>query len=288
MINKTNEQLVKEIQAGSSAVNNLEQLYQNNLGFIRKIAAKYAGYAEIEDLMQEAYFGLYEAVQRFESGHNVLFMTYAAYWIEQTIRRYVMRCCHLVRVSEYTAGQVLKYKKYVEAYQQYYGELPSRDEIRAYLYIDEESLKCIEKVALMRQIKSLDEPLKDSDDMSLADTVTSENCFEDNIVNKECHRQLKKELWTMVDSLEGQQPDVIRRRYQENMTLQALADMMGVSIGGVRQVENRALRTLRLPKNAKRLRPYLTEKQEVSAFHGSSVQSFNVTWTSSTERAALL
>lgn len=288
MINKTNEQLVKEIQAGSSAVNNLEQLYQNNLGFIRKIAVKYAAYAEIEDLMQEAYFGLYEAVQRFESGHDVLFMTYAAHWIEQSIRRHVMRCCHLVRVSEYTAGQVLKYKKYVEAYQQYYGELPSRDEIRAYLYIDEESLKCIEKAALMRQIKSLDEPLKDSDDMSLADTVTSGNCFEDDIVNKECHRQLKKELWTMVDRLDDKQPKIIKYRYKDNMTLKDIAETCGITLERVRQQEYKAFRVLRMPQNANRLRPYLTDTQESAAFHGSSIQSFNRTWTSATERAALL
>ena len=85
----TNEQIVEKIRSGCSTVKYLEMLYQKNLPLIKKFIKPYTAYEQEEDLLQEAYFGLLEAVNRYETSENVKFMTYARFWIRQVVRQYV-------------------------------------------------------------------------------------------------------------------------------------------------------------------------------------------------------
>lgn len=75
----TNEQLVVRIQAGEETAANMLQLWQQNKGFVASIAKKYRGYAEMEDLMQEGYIGLNDAVAHYKEGKGALFTSYAAF-----------------------------------------------------------------------------------------------------------------------------------------------------------------------------------------------------------------
>ena len=75
----TNEQIVQQIQNGSDVTDNMRMLYEQNLPLIRKIVKPYTTYEDMEDLLQEAYFGLLQAVQHYKMGENTLFMTYALY-----------------------------------------------------------------------------------------------------------------------------------------------------------------------------------------------------------------
>ena len=88
----TNEILVEKIRGGYSVTDNMQLLYERNLPLIRKFIKSYAVFECMDDLMQEAYFGLWEAVQHYESSENVLFMTYAEYWIKQSVRHYIQKC----------------------------------------------------------------------------------------------------------------------------------------------------------------------------------------------------
>lgn len=85
----TNEQIVTEIRNGYSVTDNMQLLYERNLPLIKQIIKKYAAYEPMEDLSQESYFGLVEAVQHYESSKNVRFMTYAEYWVKQSVQRYL-------------------------------------------------------------------------------------------------------------------------------------------------------------------------------------------------------
>jgi DNA-directed RNA polymerase specialized sigma subunit len=77
--NMTNEDIVKAIQNGFDVTENMQWLYQKNLPLIKIMIRPFTLYENEEDLLQEAYFGLWEAVQRYETSENVLFMTYAGF-----------------------------------------------------------------------------------------------------------------------------------------------------------------------------------------------------------------
>lgn len=282
----TNEELVKYIRSGP-APDEMEQLYLRNLPFIRKLAQKYTAYAEMEDLMQEAYFGLYEAVQHYEESAEVLFLTYATFWIKQAMRRYVRSCCQSVRIPERMADKVYVYRRFIVDFCKYYGHEPPRTVICYHLGISEQSLRHIEKAASMGQIQSLDEPLKSDDELSLADTISSGEDMAGDVVEDVAHEELRRELWGLVDTLEGEQPEILRRRYIDGMTLQGIGKIHGVSPEYIRREESKALRMLRSPKKACRLRPYLTEQDIAAAYRGNGAGSFALTWTSSTERVVL-
>ena len=102
----SNEELVKEIQSGINPQENMAQLYFQNIGLLRNICLKFAHNEEMEDLLQEAFFGLYEAVNHYESGSDVLFMTYAPYWIRQRLRFYTINNGHLIRIPMHALEKV--------------------------------------------------------------------------------------------------------------------------------------------------------------------------------------
>ena len=282
----TNEELVKLIQSGPDP-DAMEQLYRKNIPFIQKLAMRYAGYAEMEDLLQEAYFGLYEAVQHYEDDKEVLFLSYASYRIKQAMHRYARSCCQSVRIPEGTAEKVAKYCRFMSDFRQFYGQEPPRPLIRMRLGLGEQSLRHVEKVARIGQIQSLDESLKVDEDLTLADTVSSGEDMAGDVVEDIAQEELRRELWGLVDRLEGNQPAILHGHYERGMSLQAIGDMQGLSRERIRQLEVQAMRILRRPKYACRLRPYLTDQEEAAAYHGNGVGSFNRTWTSSTERVAL-
>ena len=75
----TNEQIVSEIRNGYSVTDNMQSLYEKNLPLIRAIVRPYAVYEPMEDLLQEAYFGIVQAINHYETAENVKFMTYAKF-----------------------------------------------------------------------------------------------------------------------------------------------------------------------------------------------------------------
>ena len=77
----TNEQLVIRIKAGIDVANNMLQLWQQNQGYITSIAKRFQGYEDKEDLMQQGYIGLCNAVDGYNPDEGVLFLTYAGFWI---------------------------------------------------------------------------------------------------------------------------------------------------------------------------------------------------------------
>ena len=85
----TNEQIVIRIKAGIDVAENMLALWENNQGIIRGIVYQYWG-EDKKDLMQEAYIGLDKAVDAYEPGREVKFMSYATYWIKQQVRRYIV------------------------------------------------------------------------------------------------------------------------------------------------------------------------------------------------------
>lgn len=284
----TNEQLTIRIKAGIDVANNMLQLWQQNRGFIHKIVNQYKAYAEEEDLEQEGYLGLSAAVDHYNPDEGVTFIHYASFWIKQYIARYI-RGNGTVRLPEFMQGRIREYNKMVRKWKENYHRKPTDEEICHFLGISWEMLENLRKAAQMVQIGSLDVPVGEEGDCSMYDLLPSAIDEEEQTIEKIQHEQLCAVLWPLVDSLPGQQPQVIRARYQERRTLADIAKEKGVTLDAIRQQEAKGLRELRKPSKSKLLRPFLPEDDRIysRALQGNGVGSFNRTWTSSTERAAL-
>lgn len=139
-----NEELVEQIQAGIKPTENMEQLYLQNRSFIYQQAKKYAAYADMDDLMQEAYFGLHEAVKHYKPDKETRFLTYLPFRLQSAFRRYIDNNGHTKRIPIHLVQRISKYKKYI-AEQQKTGVEPSDSEICRDLELSEQQLKDLRK-----------------------------------------------------------------------------------------------------------------------------------------------
>ena len=288
----TNEQLTIRIKTGIDVANNMLQLWQQNRGFIHKIVNQYKAYVEEEDLEQEGYLGLCAAVYHYNPDEGVTFIHYASFWIKQYIARYI-RGNGTVRLPEFMQGRIREYNKMVQKWQQNYHRKPTDGEICHFLDLSWEMLENLKKAVQMAKIGSLDIPIGEDEDCSLYElipgSVDEEEQVESMVLEKVQKEELCAVVWALVDSLTDTQAKTIRARYQDNMTFREIAEDQGVSVEMARQRERQGLRELRKPSKSKLLRPFLPDDNRIYSMglQGNGVGSFNRTWTSSTERAAL-
>lgn len=284
----TNEQHAIRIKAGIDVADNMLALWQQNRGFIHKIVNQYKAYAEEEDLEQEGYLGLSDAVSHYNPDEGVTFLHYASFWIKQYMSRYI-KSNGTIRLPEFMQGRIREYNRMVQKWLQNYHREPTDMEICHFLDISREMLENLRKAAQMAQIGSLDVPVGEEGDCSMYDLLPSAMDEEEQTIEKIQHEQLCAVLWPLVDALPGQQPQVIRARYQEKRTLADIAREKGVTLDAIRQQEAKGLRELRKPSKSKLLRPFLPDDDRIyfRALQGNGVGIFNRTWTSSTERVAL-
>ena len=288
----TNEQLTIRIKAGIDVANNMLQLWQQNRGFIHKIVNQYKAYAEEEDLEQEGYLGLSDAVSHYNPDEGVTFLHYASFWIKQYMSRYI-KSNGTIRLPEFMQGRIREYHRMVQKWQQNYHRKPTDGEICHFLDLSWEMLENLKKAVQMAKIGSLDVPIGEDEDCSLYElipgSIDEEEQVESMVLEKVQKEELCAVVWPLVDSLTDTQAKTIRARYQDNMTFREIAEDQGVSVEMARQRERQGLRELRKPSKSKLLRPFLPDDNRIYSMglQGNGVGSFNRTWTSSTERAAL-
>lgn len=283
-----NEQLVARIRAGEDIAKNMLELYNQNKGFIVKMAKRYQGFAETEDLLQEGYIGLSEAVSRFDADQGVSFIHYAAFWIRQSMSRYVDNCGSVVRIPVHAREDIQEYNKVVREYRKYYGEWPSDFALCRLLSVTQEKLQEIRKSVQIGQMRSLSEVLGgDGEEFTLEDTIASDQDLEEDAIREADTAAMKCDLWFTVDHLPGELPEVIRRRYIDGQTLSEIGDALGITYNGVRRKQYEALRTLRQSGRSRKYRRYFEEYISAECYHHVGVESFQRTWMSEVEREVL-
>lgn len=278
----TNEECVSRIKAGVDVSDNMLQLYQNMKGCIYKLAKRYSGYAELEDLAQEGYIALCKAVELYEPG-KASFFSYAYKCIQGYMLRYVQNSGKL---SADMWNHVRNYDRLCARFEMEYNRKPSVAEICHCLGIDNKLCHEVIKVAETEQNASLDGYISSEDgDTTLADTLASDEDIEESVLDGVMKEQMQEGLWKVVDSLPGKQSDMIRKRYIDNMTLNDIGIECNTTISRVRSGIQKGLRTLRSYRREELL-SFLDDNIESLAYKGCGVDKFNHTWTSSTERAA--
>lgn len=282
----SNEELVIRIKSGIDTADNMLALWQQNRRFIHSIAKHYQGKAELEDLEQEGYLALYDAVDGYEVDKGYKFLTYAERWIRQRMVRYIQNN-GTVRIPVHEGEKIREYRQLVNAFLLHHGRKPSRSEIALNMGISGKMVASLEKAALMAQIGSLDSCLVE-DGATVGDIIPCDTDIEAEVLEEMKHEQLQEVIWTLVDALPGQQGYVLRQRFREGKTLKATGDKLGITVDQARQMEYKALRNMEHSRNARLLCSYLTGEDAYSmGIVGNGAKRFNTTWTSSTERAAI-
>ena len=265
----------------------LIELWDEHRPFIYKMALQYSGYADIDDLMQEGYLGLYSAAIRFDESAGASFLTYAAFWIRQNMRRYIENCCSTVRISSGMTARVQKYRKIKSDYQKQFGCKPSADEIRALMRISQTEYDTIQQAVRMGRIASLSAPTGEDDSTTIGDCIGNDG-IEDAIIDRIDQEDMKRDVHAAVDKLPDREREVITLRYFEGLTMEQVGELESRSIESVRQCQAKALRTLRSPSYRRPLECYMLSDKQMSVAMHSTVSGFNRTWTSATEKAAFI
>lgn len=254
----TNEQLVELIQMDIDVKENLEKLYQQNITILKKICNPYTHIEPLEDLLQQSYFGILESIPRYDASQGYKWLTYARFWIEQNIQRYIISCGRLIRIPPHMNDLLFKYRRFLSAYAaDHKGLLPPDEEIRQELNISKEQLADLKKYALYGDMRSLDSPIDEAGEITLLDAVASPDSMEENAIDNIYLHEMKEDVEkAMQIALTPAEQDTIKAYYWHGGTLATIAKEKDVSRERVRQQLANAQRKLTRGKAGKILKEY--------------------------------
>lgn len=127
----------------------------------------------------------------------------------------------------------------------------------------------------------------DGDELTLEDTIASDENLEEDCISRLDRERMKRELWIAVDSLPVDQAQTIRCRYMDGLTLKEIGEQQGISADKVRNISDKALRTLRAPRHSRKFRAYYEQYLSATPIHHIGMKSFQNTWMSEVERDVL-
>ena len=281
----TNEQIVEKIRNGYSVTENMQLLYERNLPLIKRMIKPYTAYENTEDLLQESYLGLWEAVQHYETSENVLFMTYAGFWIKQSAQRYIEKCSSVVRIPSNTKQKIIRYNKTVQKLTQEQSRAPADKEVADSMQISVSEAEHLKTYS--QSISSLDAPLNDDTDTTLGESIQADYSLEDIAIDKIYEEHSKSELWGIVERYTADRENhIIKEYFMHNKSMPEIAREENLTVSRIREIKEKGLRRLRRG-NAKR---ELYEKFEIveCGIYRNSMNKFNEhNFTSAVEYIAI-
>lgn len=284
----TNEQLVLRIQNGENVADNMAALYEQNRGIITMLAKRYSKYAEFEDLMQEGYIGLSNAVDAWDPEYGVLFMSYATFCIRHAMSRYIENNGSCIHISIGQRWRIWKYQRICQQYLTMYGREPEDQEVCKLMEVSIDMLQQIKQDSLCICISSLDTPVGEDQKTPLQGLIPDKRDVFEDILNEVQNDELKAVIWSLVNDLNEEQGKVIHLRFQDEKTMQCIGEELGITTECVRSIQDAAIRELRKPRCTKLLKPFLTDGMLRSkSMQGTGVNTFKRTHTSSVERIIL-
>jgi RNA polymerase primary sigma factor len=249
--------LAKKIKEGDQEA--LEKLTKANLRFVVSVAKQYQNQGlSLSDLINEGNLGLIKAAQRFDETRGFKFISYAVWWIRQSILQALAEQSRIVRLPLNKVGSLNKINRAFSELEQAFEREPTAEELAELLEIPSEEVETTLGVAA-RHV-SMDAPFADGEDNSLLD-VLENNSSPDTDAALEYFESLRTEIERSLSTLTDRQYDVIKLYFgigiEHPMSLEDIGDKFGLTRERVRQIKDKAINKLRSTSKSKLLKNYL-------------------------------
>ena len=249
--------LAKRIKQGDQIA--LEKLTKANLRFVVSVAKQYQNQGlSLSDLINEGNLGLIKAAQRFDETRGFKFISYAVWWIRQSILQALAEQSRIVRLPLNKVGSLNKINKAFSELEQAYEREPSPEELAEILEISTDEVETTLGVAA-RHV-SMDAPFVEGEDNSLLD-VLENTTMPGTDSHLEYADSLRREIERSLGTLTDRQADVIKLYFgigvEHPLSLEDIGDKFGLTRERVRQIKDKAINKLRATSRSKLLKTYL-------------------------------
>ena len=248
-------ELAQRIKKGDQKA--LERLTKANLRFVVSVAKQYQNQGlSLPDLINEGNLGLLKAAERFDETRGFKFISYAVWWIRQSILQAISEQSRIVRLPLNQVGSVNKINREISKFEQLNERRPSVDEIADNIDLPQEKID--EAMNINGRHVSVDAPFTDDDDSSLLDVLVNDDVPTTDMPL--VAESLKAEIQTALGMLSERERNVIECSYGINrpeLTLEEIGEKFGLSRERVRQIKEKAIRKLRNSTKNKTLKTYL-------------------------------
>ena len=251
-------ELAQKIRKGGVEGNRaLEKLVKANLRFVVSVAKQYQNQGpSLPDLINEGNLGLIKAAEKFDETRGFKFISYAVWWIRQSILQALAEQSRIVRLPLNQVGSLNKISKALSKFEQENERKPSAEELADELEIPVDKISDTLKVS-GRHI-SVDAPFVEGEDNSLLDVLTNEDSpmADKSLVNESLSKEIDRALSTLSD----REKEIIKMFFgigTQEMTLEEIGDKFGLTRERVRQIKEKAIRRLRQNSRSKLLKSYL-------------------------------
>ena len=248
-------ELARKIKKGD--VKALEKLTKANLRFVVSVAKQYQNQGlSLPDLINEGNLGLIKAAKKYDETRGCKFISYAVWWIRQSIMQAISEQSRIVRVPINQMGVMHKMRKVVQQFEQEYQRLPSIDEIAEQIDLPKE--KIVEIMSMITKKISMDAPISTNDDGNLLDVLPNKNSpsADEDLLEE----GLKKEIERLLVSLSEREQIILRGYFginQREMSLEEIGEQTGLTRERVRQLKEKAIKRLRCNAIGDSLKGYL-------------------------------
>lgn len=248
--------LARRIRKGDEEA--LDKLVKANLRFVISVAKEYQGQGlPLQDLISEGNLGLIKAAQRFDETRGFKFISYAVWWIRQSILQALAEQSRVVRLPLNRVGAINKVGRALEELEKAFGREPSMDEIAQKMEMSAFEVADVLKTSARHL--SLDEPFKEEEGNSLLDVIESEQYHPPD--GELMRESLRDEIEKVLTTLKPREAEIVRLYFgldgDRPLTLEEIGEYFKLTRERVRQIKEKALRRLRHRSRLEPLRKYL-------------------------------
>lgn len=250
-------QLAQRIKQGDRAA--LEKLTKANLRFVVSVSKQYQNQGlSLPDLINEGNLGLIKAAQRFDETRGFKFISYAVWWIRQSIIQALAEHSRLVRLPLNKVGSLTKINKTYSELEQKYQREPSPEEIAMLMEVTVEEVEST--LGISSRHVSMDAPFQEGESNSLIDVLDNPNADKTD-ANLDYRESLSLETERILATLSDREREVIKLFFgievEHPMTLEDIGDNLGITRERIRQIKDKAITKLRSQSRSKALKAYL-------------------------------
>ncbi len=248
-------ELAQRIRKGDQKA--LEKLTKANLRFVVSVAKQYQNQGlSLPDLINEGNLGLIKAAEKFDETRGFKFISYAVWWIRQSILQALAEQSRIVRLPLNQVGSLNKINKALQKFEQDNERMPSPDELAEILDIPRD--KIADTLRVSGRHVSVDAPFVDGEDNSLLDVLVNNDSpnADRGLVNESLNKEIERALSTLTE----RERDIVKDFFgigTQEMTLEEIGEKFGLTRERVRQIKEKAIRRLRHSNRSKLLKSYL-------------------------------